>query len=70
MTSGRPYNIEIPDKLQKVFDKLGRKNKSLHNATMKKILQIAENPQIGKPMKNVLKGEWRVQIGHLFYFIG
>ena len=67
----KPYDIEIPDRLQKVFDKLKSRDKLLHMAVMKKILQTAENPQIGKPMRNVLKGERRVHIGHfvLFYKI-
>jgi len=31
---------------------------------MKKILQVAENPYLGKPLHGKLKGKRRVHIGH------
>jgi len=36
-----------------------------------KIIEISKNPELGKPMRNVLKGKRRIQIGPfvLFYSI-
>ena len=58
-----PYDIEIGDKLRKKLEKLEKKDKSVYIAIIKKILQIADNPHIGKPLHGKLKGERRVHIG-------
>ncbi len=58
------YIFEIKEGLEKSLQKLAKKDKQLYEAVTKKILQIAENPTIGKPLKNVLKGKKRVHIGH------
>ena len=31
---------------------------------MKKLAEIAENPNLYKPLRNVMKGEYRVHVGH------
>ncbi len=58
------YSFEIKECLEKTLQKLVRKDKILYEAVTKKILQIAENPTIGKPLRNILKGKRRVHIGH------
>jgi len=58
-----PYDIKIDPKLEELMGKIKRKDKSLHERVMKKILKLAENPKQGKPLRNILKGRWRVQIG-------
>jgi mRNA-degrading endonuclease RelE of RelBE toxin-antitoxin system len=52
-----PYDIEIGDKLRKKLEKLEKKDKSVYNAIIKKTLQIADNPYIGKPLHGKLKGK-------------
>ena len=49
-----PYDIEIGDKLRKKLEKLEKKDKSVYNAIIKKTLQIADNPYIGKPLHGKL----------------
>lgn len=58
------YTFEIKEGLEKSLKKLAKKDKLFYEAVTKKILQIAENPTIGKPLRNVLKGKRRVHIRH------
>jgi YafQ family addiction module toxin component len=64
------YDIEIGDKLRKKLEKLEKKDKSVYNAIIKKTLQIADNPYIGKPLHGKLKGKSRVHIGHFVLIYG
>ncbi len=66
-----PYDIKLSDEIEQEFEKLRKKDKGLYDAVMKKILKIAEEPFLGKPMRNILKGKRRVHVGHfvLFYEI-
>ena len=58
------YSFEIKEALEKSLQKLAKKDKRHYDAVTKKILQIAEKPEIGKPLRNVLKGKRRTHIGH------
>ncbi len=58
------YEYEIKDNLDRKLRKIAKKDNRLYEAVMKKILQIAENPHLAKPLRNILKGKRRVQIGH------
>jgi len=58
-----PFDIEIGDKLQRKLKKLQNKDSEYYNAIISKIVQIAEAPQMGKPLRGVLKGKRRVHIG-------
>jgi len=59
------YEYEIKGNLDRVLEKIAKKDKGTYIAVMKKILQLAENPHLGKPLRKVLKGRRRVQVGHL-----
>ena len=56
------YQYEIKDRLAKKLRKLAKKDRSYYNILVRKILQIAENPHTGKPLRNVLKGKRQVHI--------
>lgn len=58
------YTFEIKEGLEKSLRTLAKKDKQLYEAVIKKTLHIAENPTVGKPLRNVLKGKRRVHIGH------
>ena len=58
-----PYDIEIGDKLQRKLKKLQNKDTQYYNAIISKTVQIAEVPQLGKPLRGVLKGKRRVHVG-------
>lgn len=58
------YEYEIKNRLSKKLQKVAKKDYALHEAVMKKILQVAENPYTGKPLRDALKGKRRVHIGH------
>ena len=58
-----PYEIEIGDKLQRKINKLENKDSYYYKVIINKIVQIAKAPQLGKPLRGVLKGKRRVHIG-------
>jgi YafQ family addiction module toxin component len=58
-----PYDIQLSDSLQKKIKKLHRKDPQYYEAVVNKILQIAENPQLGKPLRNTLRGKRRSHVG-------
>ena len=66
------YEYGVKDRLSKKLRKIAKKDRVLYEAIMKKILQVAENPYLGKPLHGKLKGKRRVQIGHfvLIYGVG
>lgn len=57
------YTYEIKEKLVKRLKKIALKDSTRFNDISKKIIQIADNPMLGKPLSNVLKGKRRVHIG-------
>ena len=64
------YEYEIKDRLSKKLQKVAKKDRVLYEAIMKKILQIADNPYLSKPLHGKLKGKRRVHIGHFVLIYG
>ncbi len=60
------YNLEISEKLDKVFYKLVKKDKLSMEIINKKILAILDNPYQFKPLRNEFAGVRRVHIGKSF----
>lgn len=58
------YSIVIHPGVQEVLKKLSKKDHPFLIQTKKKITQLVENPESGKPLSNILKGLWRVHIGN------
>jgi addiction module RelE/StbE family toxin len=44
---------------------ISKSDSQYYNNIINKIIQIAETPQLGKPLRGVLKGKRRVHIGPL-----
>ncbi len=57
------YRVVAHPRVQKEIEKLYKKDKIRYEYIKKKLKILAEQPEIGKPLRNVLKGKWRVQIG-------
>jgi len=57
------YSYDISPKLDDTLKKLAKKDKIAYERMQKQIIKIAKNPRQGKPLRNILKGKWRVQIG-------
>jgi mRNA-degrading endonuclease RelE of RelBE toxin-antitoxin system len=64
------YLIRPVKSLEKRLAKIARKEPILYQQMMKKLAEISENPQRYKPMSNVLKGTYRVHIGHFVLLFG
>ncbi len=60
------YQLEIDDRLKRVFEKLKKKDPVHANILKKKIKHILENPHQFKPLRADMKGERRVHIGKSF----
>ncbi len=56
------YELEISEKLHKIFEKLKRKDKVRADILKRKIREILENPFIGKPLTGNLTGIRRIHI--------
>ena len=58
------YELEISQKLQRVFDKIKKKDKLQAEILKKKINEVLENPRIGKPLTANMIGIRRVHVRH------
>ncbi len=65
------YTIQIETTLETKLERLRKKDNSLYQRIIHKIIEISRNPDLGKPLRNVLKGKRRVHVGSfvLFYLI-
>ena len=54
-------NVRFDDNFQRVISKI--KDQEMQKSIKNKINKIVENPEIGKPMRNVRKGTREVYIG-------
>ena len=57
------YTIIIEKNLEEKINKLKKKDKLIYERLVNKIIELADNPHLGKPLRRVLKREWRVHIG-------
>ena len=57
------YTIQLDATLETTLQKLKNKDSSLYKRVVHKIIAVSENPEMGKPLRNVLRGKWRVHIG-------
>lgn len=57
-----PYELIIPEHLDKIFFKISKKDKLQFEILTRKIKEILENPQIGEPLKGNMAGQRSVHI--------
>lgn len=60
------YKLEVPEKLDRVFEKLSKKDRKSLEIINSKIKHILENPYQFKPLRNEMAGTRRVHIGKSF----
>ncbi|MCK9580306.1 MAG: type II toxin-antitoxin system RelE/ParE family toxin [Methanoregula sp.] len=58
------YTIDPEPKVEAIFRKMWKKDSARFGQIEKKLLELSENPETGKPLKQPLKGFWRLHIGH------
>ena len=56
--------IDPEPKVEAIFRKMWKKDSVRFGQIETKLLELSENPEIGKPLKQPLKGFWRLHIGH------
>ena len=57
------YTIEFSAEFEKSIKKLKKKDKTAFEQIQKKLIEIVENPEHYKPLKNVLAGYRRLHFG-------
>ena len=57
------YSIEFSREFEKSMKKLNKKNKSLFKQIQKKLIEIIQNPEHYKPLRNVFAGFRRAHFG-------
>ena len=63
------YSLEIAEELNKVFDKLAKRDKVTFDAINKKVNEILENPYHYKPLRAPMQNKRRVHIAGSFVLI-
>jgi YafQ family addiction module toxin component len=58
-----PYIIQFENALEIILQRLKKKDYILYQRIIHKIIEISKNPELGKPLRNVLKGKRRVHVG-------
>jgi len=58
------YQIEISERLDKIFSKLAKRDKLQFEVLTRKINEVLENPQIGEPLRGNMTGQRSVHIRH------
>ena len=57
------YSIEFSDEFEQSIKKLKKRDKVLFEQIQKKLVEITENPEHYKPLKNILAGFRRIHFG-------
>jgi YafQ family addiction module toxin component len=63
------YHLDIPEKLDKAFGKLAKKDRGQMGILQAKISEILEEPHRIKPLRGDMKGARRVHIGKSFVLV-
>jgi len=58
------YTIVAGPDVEATFRKMKAKDAARFDQVAKKLREIGENPEIGKPLRRPMQGRWRVHIGH------
>ena len=58
-----PYAYEFSEDFRIKLSKISKKDKLLKERIDKKIIEIVDNPEHYKPLRNVMKGNRRVHVG-------
>ncbi len=58
-----PYIIRFENALETSLQKLKKTDYIFYQRIIHKIIEISKNPELGKPLRNVLKGKRRVHVG-------
>ena len=58
------YLISFSDNMSEQLARLYKRDRALYERIQKKVDDLKEHPNTGKPMESTLKGSWRVHVGH------
>ena len=58
------YTIVPNPDVETLFRRMGKKDAARFRQLVKKLEELGENPQIGKPLRHPMQGLRRLHIGH------
>jgi len=58
------YTIVANPEVEAAFRKMGKKDAARFSQVIKKLEELGENPEIGKPLHRPMQGLRRLHIGH------
>ena len=58
------YTIVSNPDVEVTFRKMGKKDSTRFEQLVKKLMELAENPEMGKPLRRPLQGLRRLHVGH------
>jgi len=59
-----PYELFVPEHLDRIFSKLSKKDKLQFEILTRKIEEVLKNPQIGEPLTGNMAGQRSVHVRH------
>jgi mRNA-degrading endonuclease RelE of RelBE toxin-antitoxin system len=63
------YTLALEPEVERIFKSLKRKNPDISREVESGIIKILRNPELGKPMRNVLRNQRRIQIAGSFVLL-
>jgi mRNA-degrading endonuclease RelE of RelBE toxin-antitoxin system len=57
------FKVKPDPEVEDILRKMIKKDRVRYDQISKKLLELAEKPELGKPLGNVLKGKRRLHIG-------
>lgn len=58
----KSFDLVFSDEFRKIVKNLRKKDSVLYDRLKKKMVETADNPYLGKPLRNILKNRWRIHI--------
>ena len=58
------YTVVVNPEVEIIFRKMATKDTARFEQIVKKLQELRENPEIGKPLRRPMQGRWRIHIGH------
>lgn len=65
MANGRSPNfrVVVPPGVQKAFGRMAKKDAVMHERVEVEMLKLAQEPELGKPLRHGLKNQRRLHVG-------
>ena len=63
------YMLALEPEVERIFKSLKRKNPDIFRKVESGIIKILRSPELGKPMRNMLRNQRRIQVAGSFVLV-